>query len=189
MRKVLISTAWSPTHSPYFSEYADGISNLNLDGLEHELFITTHFAKSKFQSIVGAMHKAERYAKLKGFTHIFNVEADRKLIDVDLLHKMLDIDSDIVLGYSHREHPEIPEFVQYTPSHDCVGWGTMLVTTQLLKEISFTVGDRGAASWPDRMWLKRCYVEGKKITIMDIDVITMEKSSNAILDSFAPELA
>jgi hypothetical protein len=191
--KVLISTAWSPTHSWWFSEYSQGIANqiLPMD-VTTEFFITTTFATTKFESIVGSMLQAQRYAIYKEFTHLLNVEADR-LIGHKTLDTLLRVDRDVVLGIPSEYIGQYPVLksgpTEYRRVSDEIGWGVMLVKTNVLLGASFEAGlVGGGLMWPDRMWIKYCLSHGVDIAVCAIEETILTPASKSIDASFAPDL-
>lgn len=159
--KVLIATAWWPNKTPCFARYSAGVV-AQLDGgpYESELFITTNYADTKFQSIVGAMSQAQEWAEAHGFTHVLNVEADKEL-PAGTLGRLLEADKDVVYpgrGQGKGLVKIAPGAIR-APLEKTIGWGVVLVRTSVLSLCPFN-SYVGEYLWPDQAWWKRLAFEG-----------------------------
>lgn len=162
--KTLIATAWWPTKSRLFSQYAQGVIT-QLEENDAEMFITTSFAESKFESIVRSMVAAEQYALNQDFTHLLNVEADMQLAP-GFLDRLLKLEKPVVV-VAHDERPEKksrPGNFQ-TLIDSRIGWGAMLVSCDVLQKIPFESAFRGDYLTPDRLWFKRLLMENIPVWI------------------------
>jgi hypothetical protein len=188
MNKVLACTAWSPTHSEFFHSWGSGVAAQDPD----EIFITTHFAEDKFDSIVGAMEKARKYALSKDFTHLMNIEADHKL-PFEALDHCLTMDKDVVIMAGrygvYMEKPEAVPVCSFVTS--CVGWGSMVVRRSVMEVVPFDVfkEDRkryGDPLWPDIGWYRAVIRRGFEIWYdYRVMVDVMQKPNPGIQKSFA----
>lgn len=184
--RILICTAWSPTHSEYLLQYSNGVFQQNS---EHkiEIFLTTTFAKDKFKSIVGSMIDAQKYALEYNFTHLFNLEADR-YIGKNTLKKMLEIDSDVVVGAPTGSLQIGEETSHISNVNSSLGWGCMLVKTDVLKVAPFNIAISDSGEWPDRRWFKYCLHRGINVLACEIDETILKPSSTTWDLSFAPNI-
>ena len=183
--KVLIATAWWPSKSRWFGQYSSGVLGVVGDA-DTEIFITTSFADSKFESIVRSMYQAEQWAKKHGHTHILNLEAD-KVIGPGSLHTLLSLDKSVIL-FGRNEQKTGLEKLEYKRLIDGnFGWGAMLVKTEVLNSVSWKDGYRGDYISPDRAWFKRLIQLGIDVYLdHSTPVQTLEPASNEIQKSFNP---
>lgn len=151
--KTLICTSWWPTKSPLFADFSRGLTG-QFDQ-DVELFLTTSFAESKFESIVRSMVSAEQYMLNHPFTHLLNVEADVMLPD-GFLSRLIEMDKPVIVC-AHDQRPERKSFVGdfKTLIDSRIGWGAMLVQRDVLEQIPFESAFRGDYLTPDRLWFKR----------------------------------
>jgi hypothetical protein len=186
MNKVLIATAWWPTKSKWFNKYSAGILSASVD-VDTELFITTSFADSKFESIVKSMCQAEDWAKAHGHTHILYVEAD-KVLPSGAINSLLIHDKSVVLlgrGEEKRSGLECMDFARLIDGK--FGWGAMLVKIETLNQVSFKESYRGDFISRDRAWFKRLLQLGVKIYLdHETKVTTLEPAEKTPQKSFKP---
>lgn len=189
-RKVLISTAWWPTKTPCFARYSAGVAaQLEGEGYEAELFITTNYAETKFQSIVGAMTQAQQWAEAHGFTHVLNVEGD-KVLTGGTLARLLAHDKPVVYpgrGQGRGLVRIAPGAVR-APLEKMIGWGVVLVRTEVLERCPFN-SYVGEYMWPDQAWWKRLAFEGIGTWVdFDTPIETLIPPANRPSMSFNPNI-
>lgn len=195
--KVLVATAWSPTKSEYFKEYAAGISSALKSEVQTELYITATIADDRFSSIVRSMAEAQYYAMYNGFTHLFNVEATRRL-PPGILESGLSRGKEVLLfssiplkdgeGPVRKFTRDLCNELNPNPS-ELMGWGTMLVEMSVLRRVPFEDGYRGGYLWPDVMWFKKLGLDGIDIWVdREHTVKLLEPADHTPGSSFAPGL-
>jgi len=184
--RVLIATAWSPTKSHCFEDYQAGVVSALKSRAETELFITTSFAESKFESIVGAMSQARAYALEGGFTHYLNVEADFKLPE-GALDLMLQMRKSVVLP-GRGEGEGLVRMNYDTLIGSRIGWGVVLITRKVLEKAPFLF--HGSFLTPDRAWFKFLLHAGIEVwQNRDLVIQPLEPAAQHPERSFAPTLA
>lgn len=180
--RVLIATAWWPTKTRCFDRWSRGVAR-QLTG-DVDLFITTRFSDSKFKSIVEAMTQAQAWAFEHGFTHLFNLEADKELPEGSL-DRLLQRDKPVVLmGRSSGSGMSPFSLKELDIGY---GWGSMLVQMSVLEKIPFEIGFSGEFITPDRVWFKRLFQLGIPAWVdHDCPVVTLEPAARGALESFKP---
>jgi hypothetical protein len=191
MEKVLITTSWSPTHTKFFGEYSQGVSEQLKDGsFEKELMLGATFAETKFESLVGSMILAQAYALSRGFTHVFNVEADR-VLPSGIVRTALNMSCPVVLIVgadrlrengidSSAPSEEWPSIIKQR-----IGWGVALVETAVLRRVPFENALVSQFLWPDILWLKRAKSAGVTVQYLVSEVKDMQVPSSTVSLSFS----
>ena len=177
--KVLLSTAFWPTKTPYFRKYSEGVTRqlLNSDRIYVDVFITTQFAQWKTFSIAGAMHQAALYAIENDYTHYFNVDADVCLGE-HVLTDLLKHKEPIVIGNPHGSMSGDLSDILNTSKDKC-GWMIMLVETSVLKEVPLLVPGQDPFEHCDFTWYKKIQSKGYKIWVdKEINAEQMDMSPN-----------
>lgn len=185
--KVLIVTAWWPTKTKYFEQYSQSIVRLlNTIDVETELFLTTIYAPSKFESNAKALFQAEQWAIECEFTHVLVIDADVVVLGENSLKKIIELNKDVVLPGRGSG----TGCVKANEENDDngVGWGCCLVKTDVLKKCSFLPGMVNEYMWPDRLWFKRLRFAGINIwRYYDVVANTLEASAGVPMPSFQPK--
>jgi len=187
--KLLIVTAWWPTKSGCFQQYSAATSellqHLAREGIESQLFITTHYHESKFGSIVGALTQGQQWAIEKGFTHLLILEADKVLPPLSL-KSLIASNATVILagrgGGSGKSRYDVrTQDIGY-------GWGCTLIATELLKQYPLDSGAIRDHYTPDRAWFKRLMLDGVPILIdHEAPVETLEPAATAPQRAFKPK--
>lgn len=186
--RVLISTAWWPSKTSCFTRYAHGIGHqLERSDFDAELFVTTAFAPTKFQSIVAAMTQAQQWAQEHEYTHVLNVEAD-KVLFCDTVRRLLAHRKAVV--YPGRGGGSGLVRVQpgqiRAPLEQMIGWGVVLVETEVLGRVPFN-SYVGEYTWPDHAWWKRLAFEGIDTWVdFDTPIETLQPAAKRPSKSFNP---
>lgn len=180
---VLIATAWWPTKTHCFAEYAKGVTRmLGIKEADVQLFIATHLHESKYGSNIGALQQAERWALEYDFTHLLVLDADI-VLPAEGLHCMLSADKSVVLA--GRGHGEGLGRFNTEAENQGQGWGCTLITTKTLREVPLSTAYAGDYLSPDRMWLKRVEQQGIGIwCLYDVVAELLEPSAVMPMSAF-----
>lgn len=183
--KVLIATAWYPTKSRHFGAYSSSVAALlGHPEYDSDLFITTSFGETKFESITRSMRQAQQWAEAHDYTHVFNIEADI-CVERETIAKLLHRDKPVV--YVSSGGSGFHQLGVYNSGRGPTkGWGAVLVQTAALQDVPFD-SYMGPWAWPDRMWLKRLNQLGVEVWIdQDIGVQVLENPSTIVESCFNP---
>lgn len=182
--KLLITTAWWPTKTPFFERYAIGVDRLIRSGLCDQFFITTRFHDSKYGSNFEAIQQGAHWAIAHDFTHVLILDAD-VVLSITGLQVLIEADKEVILA-GRGSGSGVSKMDLQSPSIGNIGWGCALYKVSAVKKCPMEYG--GDFISPDRLWFKKLIMSGIEVWChFDVVPTLLETSANRPMAAFSPK--